>query len=102
MIFATDYEAFAQEIIQTVIQSGEYKPTLALVQRVGKMLENGPFITVWPVDVAEARQRARDRAHALATRRPELVLPPLPRVLPPPQLPRVLPPPQLPRVLPLP
>lgn len=101
-----DYERFAVDIIQAVLASGNYKPTEALVQRIGCMLESGPMITIWPADVAAAAQRARDRAIAAAVRRPELprpLTPPqLPRPLTPPTLPRALQPPQLPRPLALP
>lgn len=96
-IFDNDYERFACDIIQVVLDSGNYKPTEALIKRVGKMLETGPMITTWPTDLAAAAQRARDRAVAAATRRPEL-----PRLTPPGVIAPPLKLPVLPRPQPLP
>lgn len=96
-----DYDRFAVDIIQCVQAAGEHKATQYLIERVSQLLQRGPLITTWPRDMAEASQRARDRAIAEATRRPELpAMPTLPRLQP---LPRALPPitlPVLPRLLP--
>lgn len=89
-----DFDRFAVDIIQCVQAAGEHKPTDYLIRRVSDLLQRGPLITVWPRDQAEASQRARDRALAAATRRPEL-----PRPLTPPTLPRALIAPSLPRPL---
>lgn len=92
MSLDNDYEKFAYDIIQYIVDRAAGKPTDALCKLVSEKLMHGPNFTHWPRDVAEANQRARDRAHALAQRRPEL-----PRPLAPPTLPRPLSTPTLPR-----
>lgn len=101
MTTRNDYEGFALQVIQVILDSGSYKPTEALITKVGKMMEYGPLITVWPRDLAEASQRARDAANSRARAPVPLTMPTLPRLVPlvPPPLPAVAP---LPRLAPLP
>lgn len=102
MSLDNDYEKFAYDVVKFILDRAEYKPTDALCKAVSEKLMHGPNFTLWPRDVSEANERARERSAArrLVLPRP-LALPTLPRPLLTPALPRPLTAPgQLPRLLP--
>lgn len=86
-----DFDRLAYDIIRMV--TGDQWVADTLIAKVSARLQHGPQITMWPKDIAEASQRARDAARAREAAR-VAQLPTLPRPVVAPQLP------QLPRVMP--
>ena len=95
---SNDFDHLAYDLIVMITENRNVSQ--ALRAKVSARLQRGPQVTIWPHDIAEASQRARDAARAREL--PRLappVLPTLPRVLAPltlPTLPRPLSTPVLP------